>query len=61
VADGPYSVILEQIRQRVAMRMAVLYCWPVERNMKEPKGGRIVDPAKDRWRARRLAAIASRA
>ena len=32
VADGPYSVILEQVANGVAVRMAVLYCSPADLN-----------------------------
>ena len=30
VADGPYSVILEQVANGVAVRMACCTCWPAE-------------------------------
>ena len=51
VADGPYSVILEQVTNGVAVRMAVLYLL-AGRDSAEPlegmklllKGGRVVDP-----------------
>ncbi len=51
VADGPYSVILEQVANGVAVRMAVLYLLAggVKRKMKRLlKGGRVVDPANGR-------------
>ena len=52
VADGPYSVILEQVANGVAVRMAVLYLLAggVEREMTKRllKGGRVVDPANGR-------------
>ncbi len=65
VADGPDSVILEQVANGVAVRMAVLYLLAGggeaisdERTMKRLwfllKGGRVVDPANGhRRRARR--------
>ena len=28
VADGPYSVILDQVENGVAVRMAILFCFP---------------------------------
>ena len=58
VADGPYSVILEQVANGVAVRMAVLYLLAgeaVDRQMKRLlKGGRVVDPVeRPRRRVRR--------
>ena len=52
VADGPYSVILEQVANGVAVRMAVLYLLAGGVEQKRLlKGGRVVDPAAgDRWR-----------
>ena len=48
VADGPYSVILDQVANGVAVRMAVLYllaggAGAMKRLL---KGGRVVDPAR---------------
>ena len=62
VADGPYSVILEQVANGVAVRMAVLYLLVGTRSRSEPsmsteggwqmklmlKGGRVIDPANGR-------------
>jgi dihydroorotase len=47
VADGPYSVILEQVANGVAVRMAVLYLLAggAETMKRLLKGGRVVDPA----------------
>ena len=53
VADGPYSVILEQVANGVAVRMAVLYLlaggarW-IDGMKLLLKGGRVVDPANGR-------------
>ena len=55
VADGPYSVILEQVSNGVAVRMAVLYLL-AGRDSEEPiegmklllKGGRVIDPGTGR-------------
>ena len=53
VADGPYSVILEQVANGVAVRMAVLYLLAggSRRRLMQTrllKGGRVVDPANGR-------------
>ena len=53
VADGPYSVILEQVANGVAVRMAVLYLLAGhEAEVRLMKllieGGRVVDPANGR-------------
>ncbi len=65
VADGPYSVILEQVANGVAVRMAVLYLLSgrtratrLERALSLMKlllkGGRVIDPAeRTRRRVRR--------
>ena len=48
VADGPYSVILEQVENGVAVRMAVLYLLTGGEIMKILlKHGRVIDPAQD--------------
>ena len=60
VADGPYSVILDQVTNGVAIRMAVLYlllggslgCGVMSRLL--IRGGRVIDPSQgDRRNARR--------
>ena len=69
VADGPYSVILEQVANGVAVRMAVLYLLAggveeAEMPKRLLKGGRVVDPANGRDGVVRRAdrrAVASRA
>ena len=50
VADGPYSVILEQVANGVAVRMAVLYLLAGQDGRGSLmklllKGGRLIDPA----------------
>ena len=47
VADGPYSVILDQVANGVAVRMAVLYLLAREQGGMSLllRGGRVVDPA----------------
>ena len=61
VADGPYSVILDQVTNGVAVRMAVLYLLlggarrrPVVSRLLL-KGGRVVDPARGAGRRPRRA------
>ena len=52
VADGPYSVILDQVTNGVAVRMAVLYLLSGARRRRRDvsrlliKGGRVIDPGR---------------
>ncbi len=48
VADGPYSVILDQVENGVAVRMAILYLLTGREIMKILiRGGRLIDPKND--------------
>ena len=55
VADGPFSVILEQVANGVAVRMAVLYLLSGARTGGRMRllvrGGRVVDPARGSTRS----------
>lgn len=46
IADGPYSVILEQVTNGVAVRMALLYLLSEATMTMLLRGGRVIDPSQ---------------